>query len=67
MHAIWHYWVPQRTGSPLPTRRHGAKQFDQRVALNLEDDTLMLQDVLAEPAWADNLTSADRRGLTPLF
>ncbi len=29
--------------------------------------TLMLQDVLAEPAWADLLTPADRRGLTPLF
>jgi hypothetical protein len=27
----------------------------------------MLQDVLAEPAWADLLTPADRRGLTPLF
>jgi hypothetical protein len=30
-------------------------------------NTLMLQDVLAEPAWADRLTAADRRGLTPLF
>ena len=30
-------------------------------------NTLMLQDVLAQPAWADLLTSADRRGLTPLF
>jgi len=30
-------------------------------------NTLMLQDVLAEPAWADILTTADRRGLTPLF
>ncbi len=30
-------------------------------------NTLMLQDVLAEPAWADILTPADRRGLTPLF
>jgi hypothetical protein len=27
----------------------------------------MLQDVLGEPEWADILTSADRRGLTPLF
>ncbi len=27
----------------------------------------MLQDVLAEPACADILTLADRRGLTPLF
>jgi TnpA family transposase len=30
-------------------------------------NTLMLQDVLAEPEWADRLTPADRRGLTPLF
>lgn len=27
-------------------------------------NTLMLQDVLAEPEWADRLTPADRRGLT---
>ena len=30
-------------------------------------NTLMLQDVLADPAWADILTPADRRGLTLLF
>jgi hypothetical protein len=30
-------------------------------------NTLMLQDVLAEPAWFGLLGSADRRGLTPLF
>lgn len=30
-------------------------------------NTLMLQDVLAEPEWADMLGDADRRGLTPLF
>lgn len=28
---------------------------------------LLVQDVLAEPAWADALTPEDRRGLTPLF
>jgi hypothetical protein len=28
---------------------------------------LMLQDILGEPEWADLLTPADRRGLTPLF
>lgn len=27
----------------------------------------MLQDILGEPGWADLLTPADRRGLTPLF
>ncbi|WP_219516208.1 Tn3 family transposase [Nonomuraea ceibae] len=30
-------------------------------------NTLMLQDVLAKQQWADLLTPADRRGLTPLF
>jgi len=30
-------------------------------------NTLMLQDVLADPAWADRLTEPDRRGLTALF
>ena len=27
----------------------------------------MIQDVLAEDAWVDILTTEDRRGLTPLF
>lgn len=30
-------------------------------------NTLMLQDVLVEPAWAKLLTPVDRRALTPLF
>ena len=30
-------------------------------------NTLMLQDILADPDWDDVLTDADRRGLTPLF
>jgi hypothetical protein len=30
-------------------------------------NTLMIQDTLTEPAWADVLTDVDRRGLTPLF
>jgi hypothetical protein len=30
-------------------------------------NTLMLQDVLTEPAWAAQLGPADRCGLTPLF
>jgi hypothetical protein len=30
-------------------------------------NTLMLQDVLADPSWANQLKPADRRGLTPLF
>jgi hypothetical protein len=28
-------------------------------------NTLMIQDTLAEPEWADKLGDADRRGLTP--
>ncbi|MFI6457033.1 Tn3 family transposase [Streptosporangium amethystogenes] len=30
-------------------------------------NTLMLQDVLADPEWAKLLKLADQRGLTPLF
>jgi TnpA family transposase len=30
-------------------------------------NTLMLQDVLADPDWPEVLTLEDRRGLTPLF
>jgi len=30
-------------------------------------NTLMIQDVLADPDWAGTLVEADRRGLTPLF
>nr|WP_308209040.1 Tn3 family transposase [Actinoallomurus purpureus] len=30
-------------------------------------NTLLLQQVLAEPAWAEKLSEEDRRGLTALF
>ena len=30
-------------------------------------NTLLLQQVLADPAWANRMTDDDRRGLTPLF
>ena len=30
-------------------------------------NTLMVQDVLADGAWADRMTDVDYRGLTPLF
>lgn len=30
-------------------------------------NTLLLQRVLDEPVWADRLSTADRRGLSPLF
>ncbi|MFD8990358.1 Tn3 family transposase [Streptomyces goshikiensis] len=30
-------------------------------------NTLLMQEVLADPKWADKLTDADRRALSPLF
>ncbi|MET9148048.1 Tn3 family transposase [Streptomyces sp. NPDC004042] len=30
-------------------------------------NTLLVQQVLADPKWADTLTDADRRALSPLF
>jgi len=30
-------------------------------------NTLMIQDVLADPAWAERLTAEDKRGVNPLF
>lgn len=30
-------------------------------------NTLMIQDMLADPEWADVLTDEDKRALTPLF
>jgi hypothetical protein len=33
----------------------------------LRQDTLLFQQVLAEPTWASRLTDEDRRGLTALF
>lgn len=30
-------------------------------------NTLMIQDLMAEPEWVDTLGEADQRGLTPLF
>jgi hypothetical protein len=30
-------------------------------------NTLMIQQILAQPAWADALSAEDKRGLTPLF
>ncbi len=30
-------------------------------------NTLMIQDILAEPAWAGTLTDEDKRGVNPLF
>ena len=30
-------------------------------------NTILVQQVLADPAWAERLTAEDRRGLSPLF
>jgi len=30
-------------------------------------NTILIQKVLADPAWAERLTAGDRRGLTALF
>ncbi len=30
-------------------------------------NTLLMQEVLADPKWADKLTDADRQALSPLF
>lgn len=30
-------------------------------------NTLLVQSILKDPAWADRLTDADRRALSPLF
>ncbi|MEU2674841.1 Tn3 family transposase [Streptomyces sp. NPDC007164] len=42
-------------------RGHRFSKFREHV------NTLLLQQVLAEPKWADKLTDADRRALSPLF
>lgn len=30
-------------------------------------NTLLMEEILADPKWADKLTDADRRALSPLF
>jgi TnpA family transposase len=54
----------------------GAERDDQEIAvlaLHLLQsalvylNTLLMQRVLAEPAWAQRMTDRDRRALTPLF
>ncbi|MFF4761804.1 hypothetical protein [Streptomyces sp. NPDC001292] len=58
------YRLRQGRGDRLqPARRAGdVRRILQSALVYL--NTLMLQDVLGEPEWADLLTSADRRGLT---
>jgi TnpA family transposase len=54
------------------TNRHNQQELGV-LALHLLQaalvyvNTLMIQDILAEPEWAGVLTTADKRALTPLF
>jgi hypothetical protein len=45
----------------LASLRQGLRQFREYV------NTLMIQDMLADPEWADVLTDEDKRALTLLF
>jgi TnpA family transposase len=66
--AIIHYG---RSGEFASNRRDeqelGAIALHILQAALVYVNTLMIQDVLAEPAWSDVLTDDDLRGLTPLF
>ncbi|MFB7504818.1 hypothetical protein [Streptomyces broussonetiae] len=44
-----------------PQLRSSNREFREHV------NTLLLQQLLAEPQWADKLTAEDRRALTALF
>jgi TnpA family transposase len=67
----------QRRARLRQARRHPTNRRDEQElfvlclrilqAALVHVNTLMLQGILEEPAWADILTPADRRGLTPLF
>jgi TnpA family transposase len=59
-------------GGEISTNRHEEVEMTALCLRILQAalvyvNTLMLQDVLAEEAWAGMLGPADRRGLTPLF
>ncbi|MFF9566884.1 Tn3 family transposase [Streptomyces sp. NPDC014685] len=58
-------------GSGAADRRDEQEMFVLRLRILqfalVYVNTLMLQDILGEPEWAELLTPADRRGLTPLF
>ncbi|MFE4667458.1 Tn3 family transposase [Streptomyces sp. NPDC056716] len=63
------------TGLPLGAVRGPAEESQEvsMLALHLLQsalvhvNTLLMQEVLADPRWADKLTDADRRALSPLF
>ena len=54
-------------------RESGESQWVSTLALHLLQsalvhvNTLLMQEVLADPKWADKLTDADRRALSSLF
>jgi len=52
---------------PAATKHELLMLIDRAVADSWDHHTLMIQDILAEPAWADRLTAEDKRGLNPLF
>jgi len=59
-------------GGDLATNRHDEQEMSVLCLRILQAalvyvNTLMIQDLLADPEWADLLTAEDRRGLTPLF
>jgi len=66
--AVIHYG----RGGEFATNRRDEQELGA-VALHILQsalvyvNTLMIQDVLADPAWRSLLTAEDRRGLTPLF
>ncbi|MCL7380340.1 transposase [Streptomyces sp. 35G-GA-8] len=57
-------------GGEIASNRHDAQEMFVLCLRILQSalvyvNTLMLQDILGEPEWADLLTPTDRRGLTP--
>jgi len=59
-------------GGDLASNRRDEQEFSVLCLRVLQAalvyvNTLMVQDVLADAAWADRLTLSDRRGLNPLF
>ena len=59
-------------GGEIATNRHEDQELAMLSLHLLQNcliyiNTLMVQQVLAAPAWEGQLTAEDRRGLTPLF
>jgi TnpA family transposase len=59
-------------GSDIPSNRRDEQELSVLCLRVLQAamvyiNTLMIQQILAQPAWADALSAEDKRGLTPLF